>query len=65
MKELVYYNEEKDSIYIIDNDYRVWFADDLFWKIKSLRGSRPRLIKTMEEIKEEMNETKCEYLDNL
>jgi hypothetical protein len=63
--ELVYYNEEKDNIYIIDNKYRVWFADDLFWKIKSLKGNRPRLIKSLEEIKEKMNETGCEYLGDL
>lgn len=64
-KELVYYNEKNDRLVLLCNRYEIWYSDDLFWRVLSVRSNHQRLIKSIFEIKEHLNATGYEFVGDL
>lgn len=61
-KQSVWYNEEKDELYLVDKKLRTWFADNMFWKTYCDRSTKERRIKTKSELHERMWEGGYVYI---
>ncbi len=62
---LIYFDEEKDRILHVTTCCKIYFEPDSFWKIASTRSKKTRTLRTLEEIKESLNQSNFLYLGDL
>lgn len=64
--QTVWYDPKENRILVTDSAMRVWFDDDMFWKLYSASSEKERrIIKTKQELHEKMHGHGCEYLGPL
>lgn len=58
----VWYDKELEAICLVDKKLRVWFRDDMFYKLYNCRREQETRIKTKIELHEKLWESGLEYI---
>lgn len=64
-KQVLWYDPKEDRLLVTDKHKHVYFAENLFWKMFSLRGDNPRQVTTRAELHEVMHQAGYEFIGEL